>query len=156
MSEQEKTRDYVPYEQEKALDRLVMIWVNTWPDKPAGTIRFTQLDADAASMAVFPEQSPYITRRYITGGYRAVYSFELVYRVKPGTSDDARLRADEALNSFGSWAAGHPPAPRDGLRFQTVEPAGRAVISARYDNGDEDHRILVRLTYEVNENDIAI
>lgn len=60
-------------------------------------------------MALSTIQAAYITKKYILGGHEAEYQFKVIYRIKPGTSNDKRLSADEVLNSLGDWAAGQRP-----------------------------------------------
>lgn len=41
------------------------------------------------------------------------------------------------------------PSLGDGMRVRSVEASSRAALFARYDDGTEDHQILMKLTYEV-------
>lgn len=93
-------------------------------------------------------QSAYKVLEYITGGYKAEYQFKIIYRVIPGNSTDKRLQADALLNKLGTWATQHKPdlSPLVSVR---VEPTTQASLFAMYENGDEDHQILMKLTYEV-------
>lgn len=145
----EKKKTLVSAAQERQIRRTIMIWVNTWGSKPAGTIHYESLEADVENMAVLTVQSPYITKRYINGGYQAQFRFDLAYRVQPGASDDKRLQADELLDDFGDWAAANLPNLGDGIRVRRCEAAGRAGLVQTYENGDEDHLITLNLTYEV-------
>ena len=134
---------------EDKISRKMLVWVNTFPETPVAIINFENLAADQESMALSTIQSTYITKRYITGGYRAEYQFKVIFRIKPGNSNDKRLKADELLNRLGDWARTETPDIGEGFVSLKVEPTTRSSLFAAYDNGDEDHQILMKLTYEV-------
>lgn len=79
-----------------------------------------------------------------------VVEFKIIYRVKPGNSMDKRLKADELLNAIGDWATGKRPDIGTGKRVVSLEPTTRSSLFAVYENGDEDHQILMKMNYEVN------
>lgn len=147
--ENNQTRELVSSADEQRISRAMMAWVNTYPDLPVGIVNFEQLKADAPSMALSTIQAAYIVRRYIYGGYRGECQFKLIYRIKPGVSNDARLKADELLNAIGDWAAENSPTIGDDVKIVKVEATTRSSLFAMYDNGDEDHQILMRMIYEV-------
>ena len=97
-------------------------------------------------------QAAYIVKKYLLGGYEAEYQFKLIYRVKPGNSIDKRLKADEVLNAIGDWANGQKPDIGDGKRVVSLEPTTRSSLFAVYENGEEDHQILMKMNYEVIKN----
>ena len=101
-------------------------------------------------MAMSTIQAAYILKKYILGGYKAEYQFKLIYRIKPGNSNDKRLKADELLDALGDWTIGQRPDIGEGKTVVSVEPTTRSSLFAVYENGDEDHQILMKLTYEVN------
>lgn len=104
-------------------------------------------------MALSTIQAAYIVKKYILGGYQAEYQFKVIYRMKPGNSNDKRLKADETLNALGDWAAREtPPDIGDGRRVIRIEPTTRSSLFAIYENGDEDHQILMKMNYEVIKN----
>lgn len=139
--------------EEDQVSRRLLVWLNTWPEKPREIplIDFGYLPADRPGLAMSPVQAAYVTRRYILGGHQAEYQFEVIYRVRP-VGSDKRLQADEALNALGDWAAAGRPDIGEGKRVMRVEPATRAALAAAYEDGTEDHRILMKLTYEVIKN----
>lgn len=141
----------VSAEEEQKISRSVMAWLNSWPDRPdvVQRINFEQLPADMPGMALSVTQGTYITQRYITGVHVAEYQFSILYRIKPGTSNDARLKADETLNAFADWAVQNPPNLGENILVTKVENTARSALLVPYENGDEDHQILMRLTYEV-------
>lgn len=102
-------------------------------------------------MALSTIQGAFILERYIIGGYKAEYQFKLIYRLKPGTSMDKRLKADELLDRIGSWVQFNKNDLFLGeeIRVLSVEPTTRSSLFAIYENGDEDHQILMKLNYEV-------
>lgn len=57
--------------------------------------------------------------------------------------------ADELLDSIGNWALDQNPNLGAGINVIRIEPTTRSALFAAYENGDEDHQILMKLTYEV-------
>ena len=108
-------------------------------------------------MALSTIQAAYIVKKYILGGYQAEYQFKVIYRMKPGNSNDKRLKADELLNELGDWAelfggVNDDPFIGKGKRVIRIEPTTRSSLFAVYENGDEDHQILMKMNYEVIKN----
>lgn len=146
----EKQRTLVAAEEEQDISRKVMGWVNTFTDdEMPATITYEFLPADSSGMALSVIQGTYITRRYIMGGHEAEYQFKIIARVFPANSNDRRLKIDALLNRFGDWAVKNYPSLGDGIRVRRVDVASRAAVFARYEDGTEDHQILMKLTYEV-------
>lgn len=147
----EKQKKLVSAEEEQDISRKMMVWVNSFTDEdmPAATINYEFMPADSTGMALSLIQGTYITRKYIMGGHEAEYQFKLIARIIPGSSNDKRLRVDAMLNRFGDWAAKNYPSLGDGVRVRRMESASRAAMFARYEDGSEDHQILMKMTYEV-------
>lgn len=108
-------------------------------------------------MALSTIQAAYIVQKYILGGYQAEYQFKVIYRMKPGNSNDKRLKADEMLNALADWAelfggVNNDPFIGEGKRVIRIEPTTRSSLFAVYENGDEDHQILMKMNYEVIKN----
>lgn len=153
-SNNEKPRMLVAAEEVDKISRSMSIWVNTFPESPVSLIRYEFLNidkktGDETAMALSTIQGTYITKRFILGGYQAEYQFKLIYRIKPGESNDKRLEADELLNHFGDWARKNLPALGDEIRALRVEPTTQSSKFADYEGGYEDYQILMKLTYEV-------
>lgn len=146
----EKIKKAVSAAEEDQVSRKLLVWLNTYAELPVDIIRFEFLSADTSAMAMSTIQAAYIVRRYITGGYVAEYQFKIIYRVKPGNSNDKRLKAEELLNAIGDWATGKRPDIGTGKRVVSLEPTTRSSLFAVYENGDEDHQILMKMNYEVN------
>ena len=141
--------------EEDQVSRNMVIWVNTFPYLPDDlsgdiAINFEYLVADVPCMALSTIQSTAITKRYILGGHQAEYQFKIIYRIKPGESIDKRLKADELLDRFGDWARTQRPYIGENMRVIRMEATTRSSVFAVYENGDEDHQILMKMTYEVN------
>lgn len=146
----ERIKKAVSAAEEDQVSRKLLVWLNTYAELPVDIIRFEFLPADTSAMAMSTIQAAYIVRRYITGGYVAEYQFKIIYRVKPGNSNDKRLKAEELLNAIGDWATGKRPDIGTGKRVVSLEPTTRSSLFAVYENGDEDHQILMKMNYEVN------
>ena len=132
------------------ISRYMLVWANTFLEKPVEIIKYEFLDVssgDEASMALSTIQGTYITRQYLSGDYQAEYQFKLIYRIKPGNSNDKRLKADETLNRFGDWARTQKPDLGDGIRAMRIEPTTQSSKFAAYEDGFEDYQILMKLTY---------
>lgn len=147
---EQRPREFVAKAEEEQLSRSVLIWLNTFPDIPPSvdTIHYETLSENLPDMALSTIQGAYITKRYILGGYQAEYQFKVIYRIKPGRSMDARLSADELLDRLGVWAGRNKP-DLSPLRSLRVEPTAQSSLFAVYEDGFEDHQILMKLTYEV-------
>lgn len=146
----EQVKKTVSAAEEDQVSRKLLVWLNTFPERPVDLIRFEFLPADTEAMAMSTIQAAYIVSKYILGGHLAEYQFKVIYRVKPGNSIDKRLKADELLNALGDWTVGQRPDIGDGKRVVSIEPTTRSSLFAVYENGDEDHQILMKMNYEVN------
>lgn len=150
IQENKKALTPVSADEQEQIARTVIGWLNGSGAVPVRAIAYEMLDEGVSGIAMHLEGGAYKIREYITGGYQAQLRFSLHYRIQPGDSGDARLKADEALNALAAWAcdAEHLPALGGGCRATKVENEDRARVVAAYDNGDEDHRTALRLTYE--------
>lgn len=154
MNSENKPVLLVEKSEEDQISRNMVVWANTFPNIPENlsgdiSINFEYLVADYPCMALSTIQGTYILKRYILGGYQAEYQFKLIYRIKPGKSIDKRLSADELLNSFGDWAKNQCPYIGENMRVLRIEATSRSSLFAVYENGDEDHQIIMKMTYEV-------
>lgn len=144
-----KEKRLVAAEEENRLTRSVLAWLSLCPKTPYGVVEYEIHSKNSHGMVLTVIQSAYIVKQYICGGYTAELQFAIKYRVKPGNKIDERLQADELLNEVGEWATQNKPTI-DGLSVRKVEVTARAALLAAYDDGDEDHQILMKLTYEVS------
>lgn len=134
-------------QEQDTIDRKMLVWANTFPDKPVATIIGSFMGTWAPAMEMRTIQAAKILKKYILSGYMGEYQFSVAYRINPQT-DAQRMAALELLNRFGDWAASEYPDIGEGLRVIQMEPAARAALLAAYDDGDEDYRILMKMTYE--------
>lgn len=144
---------FVEKAEEDNIARRLLTGLNKCPDLPnnlyRGTILYETMAAEEICMAVSVIQGAYISKQYILGGHEAKFPFKLIYRIIPGSSIDARLEADETLNKIGRWISDNLPNLGDGVRAVSVKTDSRSTMFAAYEGGDEDHQILLTLTYEV-------
>lgn len=150
MSSEDERIEFVPAREENGISRNVLSWLNTFPGLPLYIERldYEFMDADTVCMALSLVQSAYIVERFIDGSYIADYQFKIIYRVNP-SGVNARLDADEMLDSLGAWADGQAPYIGDGLEVQELEQTTPASLFARIEGGWEDHQIFFRMTYKV-------
>lgn len=150
MSSINKPVTYLTNAETDNISRSVLIWLNQYENKPVGVINYEYLEQDGVSMALSTIQSAYITRKYLYGGYLAQYQFKVIYRLQPTTNND-RLSADEFLNALADWATTREDKPSlsDGRVARRFECNARSSLFARYEDGSEDHQILMTMTYEV-------
>ena len=135
--------------EEDQVARVLLVWLNSWQDKPVDLINFEYLKDDEPSMALSLIQGAYKTRQYIAGGYEAECQFKVIYRLQ-ASNNNMRLGADEALNALADWATtATPPDLGGGKRWRRIRSDSRSALFGRYENGDEDHQILMTMTYEV-------
>ncbi len=150
MSLENKARAMVVDSERADIDRKVLAWLSDYPDLPVYMVTTESvLGVNEEGMAVSAITSAYINKRYILGGYQAEYQFTLIYRIRPGNSQDKSLKANEILNRMGDWARRNRPDLGEGIRAAKVEPMAIAEKYASYEDGDEDHHIPIRITYEV-------
>lgn len=146
-----KQKKLVSAEEEQDISRKMMIWANSFSDDdmPAATINYEFLAAGSASVALSVIPGTYITQKYLLGGHEAEYQFKIIARIFPGSSNDKRLKADAMLNRFGDWATQNYPSLGEGINARKIEVTSRAALLYPYENGSEDHQILMKMTYEV-------
>lgn len=148
----EKQLKAVSVQETDQISRNVLGWLNLYPDFPSGIRRidFEYLDEDKPCMALSTIQGAYKTREYITGDYLAQYQFKIIYRNQPGDSNNNRLKMDEALNSIGGWAIANKDSLILGMNLTVTEITSDTLagLFGRYENGDEDHQILMTLRYK--------
>lgn len=150
MASTNKAVSLVAASEQDQISRMLLSWVNQFPNKPVSVINYEFLRDGEPGMALSTIQAAYKTKQYITGGYQAQYQFKIIYRVQPSTNND-RLNADEMLNKLGDWMATRADLPvlGEGIRSIRIDATTRSSLFARYENGDEDHQILMNMIYEV-------
>lgn len=151
MSSEDRPLEYVPAVEEDQVSRRLIVWLNTFPDIPLSITRidYEFMRPDLTCMALSTIQGTYIIERNIIGGYLAEYQFKIIYRVKPGSSPDSRLSADELLDRLAKWADGQKPDLGEGIQVETLEQTTLSSLFAQMADGWEDHQIFMRLTYKV-------
>ena len=129
------------------MSRALIALLNQYTEKPE-TVNMEYLTEDSG-LALSVIQTPYIIRRYITGGYVAQYDCEIIYRTMPA-NDAQRLEADETLDSMVTWLVQHiGELDLDNIRIKRIDRQSLAALTARYENCAEDHTSTLSLQYEV-------
>lgn len=150
IGDENKVITYLSNAETDKISRALLSWLNQFPNKPVTVINYEYLDADNIGMALSTIQGAYKIRQYITGGYQAQYQFKIIYRLQPITNND-RLSADELLNELADWAAYREEKPSLGIGRRNIKITcnARSSLFAAYDDGSEDHQILMTMNYEV-------
>lgn len=143
-------KNYVTNQETDQVSRALLVWLNEYPDKPT-LINYEYLSTDSIGMALSTIQSAYKTAQYVDGTYKAEYQFKIIYRLYPGTSNNKRLAADEDLNALADWMISRRPRPQIGAdkTVKNISCDARSSLFARYEDGAEDHQILMTMIYEV-------
>ena len=145
----DKIKSLVSADEEEAVGRALLIWLNKYPDKPVNRINFEFLATDTPGVMLSTIQAAFKTRQYIVGGYEAQYQFKLVYHTFPD-DNDSRLAADEILNKMGAWAERNAGTlDISPATVRSLVRTSNASLVAVYEDGSRDHQILMTLTYEV-------
>lgn len=154
MSSEDRPIELVPAKEDDQISRKMLAWLNEWTENNSdiplsiALIDYEFMTAGVPGLSMSTIQSTYIIERFINGSYIAEYQFKIIYRTKPSTPN-ARLSADELLDSLGDWATGQKPNIGAGLEVQELEQTMRSSLFARMDDGWEDHQIFMRMTYKV-------
>lgn len=143
----ERQRILVSASEQAEISRTVLRWLNSYDNKPLNKVDFEFL-GKTSGLCVSTVQSAFKVRQYINGGYLAQYQFQIVYRLIASNAD-ARLSADEALDTMAEWAENNPPELPLGVNRWRVRRDTGAAVMARYDNNAEDHAISMTINYEV-------
>lgn len=128
--------------------RTVRAWLNTYTELPTAMVDVEFL-GNETGLAIMTTQAAYKTKEYILGDYEAQYQFAVVYRTIPTTANE-RLQADEILNNIAAWALQNPPTLQSPCHFSKLTQNTNAALLYPYENGAEDHQILMTLKYEVD------
>lgn len=144
---------FVASSEQEQVSRGLLSWLNEYPSLPAGVrmIDFEYLADDTPGLTLSTIQGAYITRRYLGGDYMAEYQFKLIYRAQPGDSRNNRLKMDETLDALGDWAVARAKTDKPdigaGKQVRGIVCNTRSSLFGRYENGDEDHQILMTMHY---------
>lgn len=143
-----KNLNMVAATETESISRALFRWLNTWQDKPV-VINYESLPADGEGMALSTIQGAYKLKEYVRGGYLGQYQFKVTYRVQPGNSNNNRLSADETLDALGEWATKARPYPDigTGKRVTKIKINSLSSVFANYEDGSEDHQILMTMDY---------
>lgn len=85
------------------LQRSLVKWLNTYPSMPSGyKIKFQEFTPNKSGIAMGSLQSAIVVVEDILGNYSAQYSFQLVHRIYPNSSNE-NLIGEEILDGIGEW-----------------------------------------------------
>lgn len=145
---EQQHKTLVSAEEQAQIARAVRAWLQGCPNKPADKVDFEYI-GDAGGLAMSTVQGAWKTNKYITGGYRAQYQFQLALCTIPENTDE-RMKAAESLDVMGEWATTTtPPDLGEKIRAVIVRRDTPASFVARYENGMEEYHTQLTLIYEV-------
>ena len=146
----EKARVLVSAEEERTVERQVMVWLSSLPELQGEKLAFESLDEGVPGIAVFSGEGAYITEPDILGGHKAIYPFSVVRRIIPGDSPDMRLDAVALLNGLGDRVMRSAPELGERISSVRVKPTTRGHYAGTDGGAGEDYEIKFDLTYEVD------
>lgn len=141
---------YVSGLEQDQISRVLLMWMNQYPNKPVSRIEFEFLPDSGVGMCLSTVTAAFKTGENIDGSYDAQYQFAILYRSKPDDSG-ARLRMDEVLNNLGIWAESREdkPALGPGKTVLSIDRNSTASLIAKYPDNSEDYQVLMTMNYEV-------
>lgn len=132
----------------KAIHSAVKTWLNSCTELPTGiSVSFEDLPENAVGICFSTDQSPVYATRYITGGYRAQYLFQVIYRVLPSDDSDM-LDAVDVLTDISAWCeTAAPPVIENAVNIRVERTSDVAVIAV-YEDGTSDYGCGITITWE--------
>ena len=135
-----------------ACQRAVRTWLNTCTELPSGlTATFENLPENAVGICFATVQAPIYAARYVIGGFRAQYQFQIIYRVLPSDDSDM-LDAVEKLTDICSWCETAAPPVIEGAVNIKIKRTSDVAIIAAYEDGTNDYSASFSLIWEVFQN----
>lgn len=127
----------------------VKTWLNTCTELPIGVaVSFENLKENDVGLCFSTDQSPVYAARYITGGFRAQYQMQIIYRVLP-TDDSDVLAAVDDLTAISAWCAENADALAiTGAVNVRIERTSDAAVLAVYEDGTSDYGCGITITWE--------
>lgn len=148
MTGDSNNRTYVSDTTPLDISRALVTYINTAPaDILPDKCKYEYL-TETGGVTIALTQLPYVTRRYINGGYQAQYDLDVIYRTIPKT-DSGRIAADEALDRLAAWICGNVASlDVSDVTIKRIVKTNIPALIDRYDNGAEDHSVSISITYE--------
>lgn len=133
-----------------AAHRAVKAWLNGCEALPEGlAVSFEDLAEKEMGLCFSTDQSPVYAARYITGGYKAQYQMQIIYRVLPSDDGDM-LDAVELLTDISAWCAENENSLSiPGAASVRVERTSDAAVLGVYEDGTSDYGCGITITWEV-------
>lgn len=129
------------------IQQTVLTWLNTC-SYLTKTATYEDLPENGIGFCISTKQSAYYLAKYVTGGYKAQYQFDIIYRCLPTDSTD-NITAVQLLNNIGAWCEQTtPPSLTTGI-INSIEVTSDAAILNVYEDGSKDYNISLQLDWEV-------
>lgn len=112
---------------------------------------FESFDETASSISLFSQQGAVYLKKFITGGYRGLIPFYIVYRSTPKT-DTQKLNKIEYLNDLGKWVC--EPLNYPNVSDIEVEKIEQTSVPFKDDSdgaGECDYIVTFEMTYRKDE-----
>lgn len=134
------------YQYTQQLLSTVKVWLNTYYAESDRSVSFEDLPENDTGICFTTVQAPLYAARYITGGYKGQYQFNIIYRVLPSDDGDMMDAVDE-LMSLSDWCHENPPTITNAVNVK-VERTSNAAVLAVYEDGSADYSTSLTLTWE--------
>lgn len=112
-------------------------------------LTFESLPENDVGVCLSTRQAAFYDARYIMGGYRAQYQFNIIYRAIPMDGGEI-INATDLLNRTAAWCEQNVGSLE--IPFATVRSLVRtsnAAVLAVYEDGTKDYNISMTLIWEV-------
>lgn len=131
------------------ISKAVLSWLNSYPDLPVEKVEYEYLSANGITMSTV--RQPYRSRDCVDGSYEAEFVFNVVYRDRP-TNAEYRASMDIELDKIGGWCESTKPVFEGDITIRRIVCTQGVAMTARYEDGTEDHQITLKLIYHVRNN----
>ena len=133
----------------RSVHAAVKTWLNSCTELPQGIgVSFEDLPANAVGICFSTDQSPVYAARYIGGGYKAQYQFQVIYRVLPSDDGDM-LDAVALLTDISAWCETAAPPAIEGAVNIKIERTSDVAVLGVYKDDSTDYGCGITITWEV-------
>ena len=146
----EEKEQLAQIEQSRML-KTVYQYVNGYEKLNGLEVCFESFEDNGASLGLFSSQGAIVVKRFVTGGFRGMLPFCLVYRSNP-TNDNQRLKKPEFLNNIADWLVDSDNYPKlKNIEIEGIEQTSVPFQSNTDESGVSDYMVTFNLYYRKDE-----